>query len=49
MEQIANLFEGCSIGRFKIDLLFKYDSTCTIHSSILTVSNLASFISNIIQ
>ena len=34
MEHIANLFEGCSIGRFKIELLFKYNRSCTIHSGI---------------
>ena len=34
MEHIANLFEGCSIGRFKIGLLFKYNRSCTIYSDI---------------
>ena len=34
MERIADLFEGCSIGRFKIGLLFKYNRSCTIHSDI---------------
>ena len=36
MERIANLFEGCFIGRFKIGLLFKYNRSCTIHSDIFT-------------
>ena len=36
MERIADLFEGCSIGRFKIGLLFKYNRSCTIHSDIFT-------------
>ena len=36
MEYIANLFEGCSIGRFKIGWLFKYSRSCTIHSGIFT-------------
>ena len=36
MERIADLFEGCSIGRFKIGLLFKYNRSCTIHSGIFT-------------
>ena len=30
------LFEGCYIGRFKMDLLFKYNRSCTIHSGIFT-------------
>ena len=34
MEHIANLFEGCSIGRFKMVLVFKYKRSCTIHSNI---------------
>ena len=33
---IANLFEGYSIGRFKIGWLFKYSRSCTIHSGIFT-------------
>ena len=36
MEHIANLFEGCSIGRFKMVLVFKYKRSCTIHSIIFT-------------
>ena len=36
MEHIANLFEGCSIGRFKMELVFKYKRSCTIHSDIFT-------------
>ena len=36
MEHITNLFEGCFIGRFKIDFLFKYNRSCTTHSSIFT-------------
>ena len=36
MERIADLFEGCSIGRFKIGLLFKYERSCSIHSEVLT-------------
>ena len=36
MEHIANLFEGCSIGRFKMVLVFKYKRSCTIHSGIFT-------------
>ena len=39
MEHIANLFEGSSIGRFKIELLFKYNRSCTIHSSIFINDN----------
>ena len=34
MERIADVFEGCSIGCFKIGLLFKYNRSCTIHSDI---------------
>ena len=34
MNGIANLFEGCSIGRFKMELVFKYKRSCTIHSNI---------------
>ena len=30
------LFEGCSIGRFKIALLFKEKRSCAIHSDIFT-------------
>ena len=36
MEYIGNLFEGCSIGRFKMELVFKYKRSCTIHSDIFT-------------
>ena len=36
MEHIANLFEGCSIGCFKMVLVFKYKRSCTIHSGIFT-------------
>ena len=36
MERIADLFEGCSIGRFKIALLFKEKRSCAIHSDIFT-------------
>ena len=36
MEYIGNLFEGCSIGRFKMELIFKYNRSCTIHSGIFT-------------
>ena len=36
MEYIGNLFEGCSIGRFKMDFVFKYNRSCTIHSGIFT-------------
>ena len=36
MEHIANLFEGSSIGRFKIELIFKYNRSCTIHSEVFT-------------
>ena len=39
MEHIANLFEGSSIGRFKIELLFKYNRSCTIHSGIFINDN----------
>ena len=34
MEYIGNLFEGCFIGRFKMDFLFKYNRSCTIHFGI---------------
>ena len=34
MEHIANLFEGCSIGRFKMGLLFKNKRSYAIHSDI---------------
>ena len=30
------LFEGCYIGRFKIELIFKYNRSCTIHSEVFT-------------
>ena len=36
MKYIGNLFEGCYIGRFKMDFLFKYNRSCTIHSGIFT-------------
>ena len=36
MNGVANLFEGCSIGRFKMVLVFKYKRSCTIHSDIFT-------------
>ena len=36
MEHIANLFEGCSIGRFKMGLLFKNKRSYAIHSDIFT-------------
>ena len=36
MEYIGNLFEGCSIGRFKMELIFKYNRSCTIHSEVFT-------------
>ena len=36
MEYIGNLFEGCFIGRFKMDFVFKYNRSCTIHSGIFT-------------
>ena len=36
MEYIGNLFEGCSIVRFKMELIFKYNRSCTIHSGIFT-------------
>ena len=36
MERITNLFEGCFIGRFKMDFVFKYNRSCTIHSSVFT-------------
>ena len=36
MEYIGNLFEGCSIGRFKMELIFVYSRSCTIHSGIFT-------------
>ena len=36
MEHITNLFEGCFIGRFKMDFVFKYNRSCTIHSCIFT-------------
>ena len=39
MEHIANLFEGCSIGRFKMELIFVYNRSCTIHSGIFTDDN----------
>ena len=39
MEHIANLFEGCSISRFKIALLFKEKRSCTIHSGIFINDN----------
>ena len=34
MEHIANLFEGCSIGRFKMALLLKNKRSYAIHSDI---------------
>ena len=34
MERIADLFEGCSIGRFKMELIFVYNRSCIIHSGI---------------
>ena len=30
------LFEGCYIGRFKIELIFKYNRSCTIHFEVFT-------------
>ena len=36
MEHIANLFEGCSIGRFEMEMIFKYNRSCTIHSIMFT-------------
>ena len=30
------LFEGCYIGRFKIELILKYNRSCTIHSEVFT-------------
>lgn len=36
MEHITNLFEGCSIGRFKMELIFVQNRLCIIHSGIFT-------------
>ena len=36
MKNITNLFEGCSIGRFKMELIFVYNRSCIIHSGIFT-------------
>ena len=33
------LFEGCYIGRFKMELVFKYKRSCTIHSGIFINDN----------
>ena len=30
------LFEGCSIGRFKMELIFVHKRSCIIHSGIFT-------------